>query len=338
MVVRFGIIGTNWITDQFIQEAKTHPQFELAAVYSRTEKRAKEFADKYGIKHLFTDVSEMAKNEEIDAVYIASPTSFHKEQTIICLHHKKHVLCEKPIASNPWEVKEMFDAAKENQVFLMEAMKTTLLPQFATIQKNIHTLGTIRSYNMNFCKYSSRYDAYRQGTILNAFKPEFSNGSLMDLGVYCIFPLVVLFGKPNNIQASALMLDSGVDGSGTVTLTYDQFIANIYHSKISTSYSPSEIQGEDGSFVIQGASTLDQVEWIERNGQKQILAEKTDEREMYFELAEFIQLIQEGKTESDVNSYEASHITAEILFEARKQMGLTYPSDHMIEDGRKNIE
>ena len=152
----------------------------------------------------------------------------------------------------------------------------------------------------------------------------------MDLGVYCIYPLVVLFGKPNNIQASAVMLDSGVDGSGTVTLKYDQFIANIYHSKISTAYSPSEIQGEEGSMLIQGASTLDRIDWIEPNGQKQLVAEKTDEREMYFELAEFIQLIQEGKIESNINSYEASLITAEIIFEARKQIGLTFPSDHMI--------
>lgn len=330
MVVRFGIIGTNWITDQFIQEAKTHSHFELTAVYSRTEKRAKEFAEKHGIKHLFTNISEMAKSDEIDAVYIASPTSFHKEQAIICLRHKKHVLCEKPIASNPWEVKEMFAAAKENQVLLMEAMKTTMLPQFTKLQNSLDKLGRIRSYNVNFCKYSSRYDAYRQGRVLNAFKPEFSNGSLMDLGVYCIYPLVVLFGKPNNIQASAVMLDSGVDGSGTVTLKYDQFIANIYHSKISTAYSPSEIQGEEGSMLIQGASTLDRIDWIEPNGQKQLVAEKTDEREMYFELAEFIQLIQEGKIESNINSYEASLITAEIIFEARKQIGLTFPSDHMI--------
>lgn len=330
MVVRFGIIGTNWITDQFIQEAKTHPHFELTAVYSRTEKRAKEFAEKHGIKLLFTNISEMAKSDEIDAVYIASPTSFHKEQALICLRHKKHVLCEKPIASNPWEVKEMFAVAKENQVLLMEAMKTTMLPQFTKLQNSLDKLGRIRSYNVNFCKYSSRYDAYRQGRVLNAFKPEFSNGSLMDLGVYCIYPLIVLFGKPNNIQASAVMLDSGVDGSGTVTLKYDQFIANIYHSKISTAYSPSEIQGEEGSILIQGASTLDRIDWIKPNGQKQLVAEKTDEREMYFELAEFIQLIQEGKIESNINSYEASLITAEIIFEARKLIGLTFPSDHMI--------
>ena len=327
MKVRFGVIGTNWITDQFIEAASQHDDFELCAIYSRTKEKAVEFANKYNVKHTFTRIDEMADSKVIDAVYIASPTSFHAAQTIQCLNGKKHVLCEKPIASNVKELNEMIEAAKENDVLLMEAMKTTLLPQFKVLQETLKKIGKIRSYNVNFCKYSSRYDAYREGNVLNAFKPEFSNGSLMDIGIYCIYPLVVLFGKPERVQANGVMLDSGVDGTGSVTLHYNDFIANIIHSKISTAYTPWEIQGEDGSILIHGASTLEKIEWIDRNGMKSEVVSVDEPLDMYHEAKEFIELIQNGQRESEVNSIEHSLLTAEILYEARQQIGLVFPAD-----------
>ena len=73
-----------------------------------------------------------------------------------------------------------------------------------------------------FAKYSSRYDAYKEGTILNAFNPVFSNGSLMDIGVYCIYPMVVLFGKPLNLKANGILLESGVDGEGSILFKYKE--------------------------------------------------------------------------------------------------------------------
>ena len=96
----------------------------------------------------------------------------------------------------------------------MEAMKTTLLPNFQVIKENIHRIGKVRRYFTSFCKYSSRYDKYKNGEILNAFKPELSNGALMDIGVYCIEPIINLFGKPKSIKANGFMLESGVDGQG----------------------------------------------------------------------------------------------------------------------------
>ncbi|WP_341467137.1 hypothetical protein [Clostridium septicum] len=86
----------------------------------------------------------------------------------------------------------MIKVAKENNVVLMEAMKTTLFPNFKIIKDNLYKIGKVRRYFASFCQYSSRYDKYKSGEILNAFKPELSNGSLMDIGVYCIAPMVNL--------------------------------------------------------------------------------------------------------------------------------------------------
>ncbi|MFK4998347.1 Gfo/Idh/MocA family protein [Bacillus sp. N9] len=329
-MIRFGIIGTNWITEEFIQSAARLPDFQLTAVYSRTEERAQQFAEKYNVKHIFTNLEEMAKSDCLDAVYIASPTSFHAKQSIIFLDNKKHVLCEKPLASNPQEVKAMVASAKKNNVLLMEAMKTTFLPNFKAIQKHLHKIGKVRMYFSTYCKYSSRYDAYREGNILNAFNPIFSNGSLMDLGVYCIYPLVLLFGEPKSVKANGVMLESGVDGGGTVLLKYDDFEAVIVHSKISNSYLPIEIQGEEGTMIIQEPSTPEKIEIHYRNGVVEEMNEETNHPSMYYEVEEFIRLIQAGKQESTINSYDRSMITARILAEARRQIGLVYPADNKI--------
>lgn len=326
-MIKFGVVGTNWITESLIKAASNLDDFQLNAVYSRTEEKGREFAGKYEVETVFTNIEEMAKSDSIDAVYIASPNSFHAEQAIVFLNHGKHVLCEKPIASNPKELAAMIDAAKRNKVLLMEALKTTLIPSFTSLQKNIHKIGQVRRYFANYCQYSSRYDAYRQGTILNAFNPQFSNGSLMDLGVYCIYPLVVLFGKPNSVKANGTMLASGVDGGGSLILEYDQFEAVIMHSKITNSYLPSEIQGEEGSVIIDKISEAENVEIRYRNGTTENISEEINYPSMFYEVEEFINLIKAGKQESSVNTFENSMITSEIVAEARKQMGLIYPAD-----------
>ncbi|SMQ86667.1 Predicted dehydrogenase [Bacillus sp. OV166] len=326
-MIRFGIIGTNPITEKFIKAASLIEDFSLTAVYSRTEETARKFAKRYGVTMIFTDVSEMARSKVIDAVYIASPNSFHSEQAIICMNYGKHVLCEKPIASNTAELQKMITAAKINKVLLMEALKTTFLPNFQSIQNNLHKIGKVRRYIAIFCKYSSRYDAYKEGTILNAFNPIFSNGSLMDIGVYCIYPMVALFGKPLSIKANGILLESGVDGEGSILLKYKESEGIVVHSKIANSYIPSEIQGENGSILIDQIDTPTNVEIRYKDGRIEDINQSQINNSMYYEVNEFINLIKRRQFESSINSFKNSLITLEIIDEARKQIGLTYPAD-----------
>ncbi|WP_368298736.1 Gfo/Idh/MocA family protein [Cytobacillus firmus] len=326
-MVRFGVVGTNWITERFLKAALQAEDFQLTAVYSRTEEKAKEFAGKYGVEKTFTDLQTMAASGEIDAVYIASPNSLHAEQATIFMNNQVHVLCEKPIASNAKELQKMINAAKENNVLLMEALKSTLMPNFLAVKENLSKIGQVRRYFANYCQYSSRYDAYREGTVLNAFKPEFSNGSLMDIGIYCIYPLVALFGKPEEIKATGFKLESGVDGEGSMVLKYPDMDAVIMFSKITDSSLPSEIQGEDGNLVIDRISNPEKVELHYRNGEREDLTRDQLSDTMYYEAVEFINLIQSGKTESEENSFANSMATMEILDEARRQIGVIYPAD-----------
>jgi len=326
-MIKFGIIGTNWITDRFIDAAKQHNEFQLTAIYSRTEERAQEFANKYHVQTIFTDIEKMASSREIDAVYIASPNSFHFEQAIMFMNYGKHVLCEKPFASNSKEVNKMIAASSNNNVVLMEAVKSTLLPAFQSLKTNLHKIGQIRNYFASYCQYSSRYDAYKQGTILNAFNPIYSNGALMDLGVYCIYPMVVLFGSPTTIKANAYMLKSGVDGHGTIGFSYDNMNAEVIYSKVTNSYLHSEIQGEEGSILIDKIHGPENIEIRYKDGSVEDISAPIEKSEMYYEVEEFIKLIKEGEIESAINSHTNSLATINLLDEVRNQIGLVFPAD-----------
>ncbi|MDO3408714.1 Gfo/Idh/MocA family oxidoreductase [Saccharibacillus sp. CPCC 101409] len=326
-MIRFGMIGTNFITERFIDAARQTEGLELAAVYSRTESRAREFAGRYGIGLTFTDLDEMAASDRIDAVYIASPNSLHAQQAVLFLSKGIHVLCEKPLASNTGEIQEMFAAAEAGGAVLMEAVKTTLLPSFSLLRENLHKIGPIRRYFANYGQYSSRYDAYKEGTVLNAFRPEFSNGALMDLGLYCIYPLVLLFGRPEEVKASAYMLESGVDGEGSLIARYAEMDAVVTFSKITDSHVPSEIQGELGSILIDKISEPRSVQIRYRDGSTEDLSEPAGKPVMSYEIQEFVDVVRSGRTESSVNSRDCSLAAAEVMEEARRQFGLAFPAD-----------
>lgn len=334
--VRFGIVGTNFISDWVIAGARQDARFELTAVYSRKQETADAFAAKHGIPHTFTSLEEMASSPLIDAVYIASPNFLHAEQSILCMQNGKHVLCEKPLASNAREARAMIAASEQYGVTLMEAMKPTLTPNFRAVQANLKRVGTIRRYFSAYCQYSSRYDKFKEGIVLNAFRPELSNGAMMDIGVYTIYPMVVLFGKPKRIQASGILLSSGVDGQGAVNFAYDGMNATVLYSKIANSSLPTEIEGEEGNIQLDRVNIISRVTFQPRvaaaSGRGTVaepedISVAADRDEYYYEVAEFIDLVLAGKRESAINSHTNSLLTVEIIDEVRRQLGVVYPAD-----------
>lgn len=326
--IRFGIIGTNFITEKILNAAKYDARFELTAIYSRTQERADEFASKYNIPYTFISLDMMAQSDQIDAVYIASPNYLHASQSILFMQHGKHVLCEKPFASNAKEVEAMIATAKKYDVVLMEAMKPSLTPNFKAIKNRIQEIGTIRRYFSSYCQYSSRYDKLKEGIVMNAFDPSLSNGAAMDLGVYTIYPMVVLFGRPKKISATGLLLSTGADGQGAINFEYEGMNATVLYSKIADSNLPTEIQGEEGTITADRINIISQVTLKTRNGKESVISKPDTIDDYYYEIAEFIDLIQQGKKESEINSLENSLITIEIIDEIRKQLGITYPADN----------
>ncbi|MCL1987312.1 MAG: Gfo/Idh/MocA family oxidoreductase [Firmicutes bacterium] len=322
--MKFGIIGTGTITTKFI-DAASYANCELSALFSRTEKGVA-FAEKYKIGKSYSNFDEFVK-ADFQAVYIASPNYAHCQQAILLMQAGKHILCEKPVASNCAEFAKMLQVASENNVILLEASKHLFTPGFASIQAKLADLGEIRRVLFQFNQYSSRYDNFKDGIIENAFKLELSNGALLDIGVYCVQLLVALFGVPKNIQSSCIKLHNGIDGQGTILATYETLIAELSYSKITQAVTPSVIQGESKSLTIPAVSQLTEFSVHSANQAAQTVIADKHPNNMYYEIAEFIKII----SNKDINiAKKYNNISMEslkIMDEVRKQQNIVFPAD-----------
>jgi predicted dehydrogenase len=328
--VRFGLVGTGRITDWVLKGAFEDPRFVAQAVCSRSIDSARTFAAKYNIPEIYTDLEQMVSSPDIDAVYIGTPNHTHADIAIKCLNHGKHVLCEKPFASNANEAQRMVSAARENGVIIMEAMISTLSPNFRKAGELASRIGTLRHYSASFCQYSSKYDALKQGIVAASFDPLCSGGALMDIGVYTIWPMVVLFGEPSamtsNLMAYNIPGHGLTDLQGTVDFKYDGFNASVMYSKVSDSYLPTEIAGEEGNIILDKIHTCRDLKLIPHaqpssgRGSQLIIENHTSEDDhdpYYHEFKEFIDCVQRGE-ESKINSPECSITVMRILDEIRK--------------------
>lgn len=320
--LKFGIIGTNFISEMFAEAALSTDGVEIGAVYSRTLEKGSKFAEKFNIEKAYTDYAKMLSSD-IDAVYVASPNSLHAEYSIQAMKRGKHVLCEKPIASNSKEFDAMTSCAIENKRVLLEAMRPEFDPMYDAVRGSLDKIGKIRSASFEFCQYSSRYDAFKDGNILRAFDPEYSNAAVMDIGVYPIRMIVSLFGKPHGkILSKSVILKNGMEGAGEVILPYNSTIARVSYSKICDSVNPSVITGEDGSIIIDKISAPKEIKIIMRNGEEKTVSKSDVSNNMIYEIAEFARLVKEenmGEEYGDRTKY-----TMEILDEIRRQNGIIF--------------
>lgn len=322
-MINFAVIGSNWISEKFVNATLADKQLKLSAVYSRKMASARDFASKFSLDNCFDDLQLMSQDQTIQAVYIASPNSLHFEHSLMMLKQGKHVICEKPLASNAAQVEQLYQTAIANNVILFEAYMTNYLPNFQQVKDNIPQLGQLRKAHLHYCQYSSRYQRYLDGDNPNTFNPAFSSGSIMDIGYYCVAFAVALFALPKNIQANALLLDSGVDGCGTVLLDYGDFSVTIDHSKISDSVLESEIQGEQGSLVIKQIALCEQVRL--HKSEVSDLTLQQDQNSMRYEARFFAKQISEGKIDND--AMLRSKQTAQVITQIRQLTGVIFPSD-----------
>lgn len=331
-MIRFGMIGTGKIAEKFWQANRYGKDFELTAVYSRTLERARQFGFQKGQLQYFDDLEAFANSDCIDAVYVASPNCCHYEQVMTLLKAGKHVLCEKPMASNLEQAQEMFAEAEKQNLILLEGMRSIYAPSFQKMIPYMETLGTIRRATLQYCQYSSRYDNYKRGIVENAFKPELSNGALMDIGVYVVSCMIRLFGAPKSIKASGVKLHNGVDGAGTILMEYPDMIGEAIYSKITDSAMPSQIQGEDASMLIQEIENVKDLRIVRKGVVQSIHFEQSDNI-LNYETQEFIKMIKTGMGWE--KSKEITLETMKVLDEARKQLHIVFPADKKPKEKKK---
>ena len=328
-MVRFGIIGTGRISDWVLKGAVQDPRIKIVAVCSRTVEAAEAFIARNpmaaGAK-VYTSVVEMAADTQVDAVYVGTPNQTHCSYTIAALKAGKHVLCEKPLALNAEEGRQMVEAARESGCLLMEAMVSTLNPNFIAAVSRISEIAPVRQYSSYFCQYSSKFEALKRGEVGTAFKPG-TAGALRDVGVYTLYPLVALFGKPNAVQGRMGRFDTPegeTDVYGTAFLGYDGMDATLTWSKTFDSFQPTEIAGENGNLILDEIHIARKAEIVPHAAPtsglgpkpgRTLISEGLPYNEYYYEFKEFADLIEQGRTESSRNSLETSLTVLEIIDE-----------------------
>lgn len=329
-MLRFGTVGSGWITDEYIHGAKDSSLWELTAVYSRTADRGREYAEKHGAAHVFTDLTEMASFSELDAVYVASPNSFHYEQCKVLLSHKKHVICEKPLCAQAEKVRELQKIAKEQGVVFLEAIMFLHLPQRKLLEEALEQIGQITMAKIDFCQRSSKLDAYLAGETPNIFNPTLETGALMDLGVYCVYPALALFGKPESFRVDAQFLKSGADGSGIVTMKYPDKLVTLTYSKLGQAGANTDFQGTDGTLAVESISRIAGLSLIRRDAPpRQLYGDDEKYKLMGWEAKDFYRYITEPEASAEEyrRCSELALQVSEFMEAVRKAAGISFERD-----------
>lgn len=329
-MLNFGTVGSGWITDEYIHGALDSGLWNLTAVYSRTRERGEEYAQKHGAELVFTDLEEMASSPRIDAVYIASPNSLHYEHCKIFLEHGKHVICEKPLCAQAKKVKELQQTAAEHGAVYLEAIMFLHLPQRRILEEAISRIGKVSMAKIDFCQRSSKLDSYLEGTLPNIFNPKLETGSLMDLGVYCVYPALHLFGKPESFQIDAVKLDSGADGNGIITMRYPEKLVTLTYSKLGQAGANTDIQGSEGTVSVESISRIAEISLWKKDGTTEKLYGGDEKYKlMGWEAKDFHRYITEPDASAKEYEYcsQLSVDVAEFMEEARKKVGILFSSD-----------
>ncbi len=322
--LKFAIVGTNFVSDWMAESLKDSDSADDVAVCSRTEGSAAAFVAKHPeITRVYHDFDEMLESD-IDAVYIASPNRIHYTQAFSALCAGKHVLVEKPACPTVKEFLELTRVSNVTKSVLMEAMRPVHDPAFAFVADNLSKIGPVRTANLEFCQYSSRYDKFREGIILDAFDPKKCNSSMMDIGVYPIQMLIYLFGYPEKTLSESYLLSNGFEGEGTFIAKYPSgLLATVKYSKLHDTSVPSTICGEKGSIYIDKISQPGVVTVSMRDGTEEVYrSPEYRVRNMGYEIEDFVQLIKERNTAHIYNS--VTHDTLRLMEQLMRSNGVKF--------------
>lgn len=308
-MIKYATIGTSFIAEQFVTGANATGRLQLGAVYSRKNDTGVAFAKKFGCNTVYTSLEELACDANIQAVYVASPNSCHAEQTEFLLNAGKHIICEKPITTSAAEYKRLKTLADQKGLIYIEAMIPLYNTSRSRIKSAIGEIGNIAMAKIDYCQRSSRYDRFMSGEHVNIFDMSLFAGTLMDLGVYCVYAAIDLFGMPNNIKASASFLGNGADGSGVAIFEYDNFSASLTYSKTGQSIAPTEIVGDSGSVIMETAVYYQDAYLVKQGNKTPLFDNVSKETLMGYEAMALCDFI-EGK---QLNEYELnSRICADV--------------------------
>ncbi len=320
--IRWGIIGLGKIAHSFSKDLALVDDAELYAVASRSVDRAREFAATYGASKYFGSYSELFHCPEVDVVYIATPHSEHQSWTIEALEAGKAVLCEKPMGVNRDQVAQMVRAAKENKVFLMEALWSRFNPAIAAVYERVvrGDLGKVRYLRADFAFYAANRSV--DGRLLN---PDLAGGSLLDIGIYPLFLAYLMLGMPRDIRSFSHAHSSGVEIQTAMILEYEDALVTLYSGLNSKSHMQAEISGELGTILLPPRWHEAQGYILDQDGETEQFALPTQGKGYTYEIREVHHCLRKGALESPLWCHRNSIELMELMDRVREQQDIKFP-------------
>lgn len=322
--MKIGILGAGNIANVLAKTMIKMKDVNLYAVASRDLNKAKDFASRYKIEKAYGSYEELAKDPDVELIYIATPHSHHFEHMALCINNGKNVLCEKSFTLNAEEAKKIKDLCDEKKVYVAEAIWTRYMPSRSIINQLLSS-GIIGK--VTFVTANLSYDIDGNERIMN---PALAGGALLDVGVYGINFFLMHLGKEiDKIESSVQMTDTGVDAQESITFFYkDGTMAVTTHSIYGRSDRHGVFVGDKGYIVVDNINNPLVIEVFDTNDKKIKRIRVPKQISGYeYEIKEAIDCIKSNSYESVSMPLSESIFVMKIMDSIRKQWNMVYPKE-----------
>ncbi len=322
--IRWGILATGRIANQFVEDLARLPSAEVAAVASRDLDSARAFAARHGIARAYGSWAELAEDPDIDVVYVATPHSAHYAATRLCLEAGKAVLCEKPLTLDLATAQDLVDTARRRGVFLMEAMWTWINPTIRQVVALVaaNAIGEVTHLSADV----GVAGPFPVGHRMRA--PELGGGALLDLGVYPVALAHLILGEPAGMTVWASLFPEGTDANTGLVLGYASgAVATLHAGMYGETSQRAVITGREGRIEIDPLFWRPETFTLMRADGSVVERRTTPVpgHGMGYEAEEVMQCIRAGRTESEIIPLDASLKLMNTLDAALRQIGVSYP-------------
>ncbi len=320
---KWGILAPGKMSAKFTRGLMTLENAELTAVGSRDIERAKKFASDFGFRRFYGSYEELAKDPEVEVVYIASPHSLHKEHTLLCLRNGKSVICEKAFALNAAEVEEMIEEAGKKNLFLMEALWPPFQPFYKKAQQVLDSGILGKPYHLHgYFSFIPPFDP-----IDRKFNISLGGGSLPDIGIYPVIDALTFFGIPDEIKASASFSPTGSEESISVIFRYkDGRMATLYSSFKTNFGIGCDLLCEKGNMTVSRGRDMSQGVVINLHGKdREEFSWNPPAMGYPQEAEEVMRCLDAGLKESPIVPLSFSLDLINTLDRIRKAAGISFP-------------
>jgi len=324
--LNWGILSTGTIAKKFAATLSQLPDCgNLLAVASRSQETANQFAEDYKAPHAYGNYRDLAQDPDIDMIYIATPHSFHYENTRLCLENNKNVLCEKSFTVNAAQADDLIRLAREKNLFLMEAFWTKFLPAYQQLATTLAEgrIGDITHFRAQygFAPTGARY--------VRKFDPKLAGGALLDIGVYAIGVAAMLLGyTPKKMHSRAVFGEYGTDKFDSIMLEYENGVTAHLITTIGSVIDPQAvIYGTKGHIILPNFSALQEYSIAGDDGTKSTLEFPFEVNGFEYQIREAERCLLAKKPESAVMTHQNTLAVMHLMDKARSDWGLTFPCE-----------